>query len=590
MKKRWKVNPINRELAEELGSALHVLPLTAQLLINRGLVDFDRAFSFLSPELADLHDPFLLSGMDLAVERVRAAMDGGEKIAIYGDYDVDGTTGTALLHLFFKELGVETLCYIPERLSEGYGLNCDALKGLAEKGVSLVITVDCGTSNFTEVEYASTVGVDCIVTDHHEPPSGDGGLPPAKVVLNPKKPGCTSPFKALAGVGVAFKLALAIRSGLRDNGFFKGDEPNLKKYLDLVCIGTVADMVPLTGENRVIVRHGMSVLNNTQRPGIRALIDSSCFKERVDTDDIAFKLAPRINAAGRLGSALAALKLLITDDATEAASLAGELEGENASRRSIEEGIQGEAIEMAEVLKVKSPGDRAFVFASSAWHQGVVGIVASRLVQRYSRPAVMIALDGSGIGRGSVRGVKGVDVLEGLTASSGLLERFGGHRLAAGLTIKEEHIPAFREEFTSFMNQSLTEEDLVPELLLDAEVTLDEVTPTFVNEIEKLSPFGLSNRKPLLMTRGAVVVSSEVVGQRHLRLTISQNGHERDCIAFNMAEARPARGASFDIAFSPYFDLWRGNKKLRLKVRELERTSSKDRREGLPVAASTTLG
>ncbi len=563
MEKRWKINPVNKELQEELGRELNILPVTAQLLINRGLVDCDRAFSFLRPDLNNLYDPFLLKGMDSAVRRIVSAVTRGEKIAVYGDYDVDGTTSTALLHLFFREIGVDTLCYIPERCTEGYGLNAGAIKALHEKGVRLIITVDCGTSNHDEVDIARSLGIDCIITDHHEV-SGDP--PGACAFINPLQQGCGFPFKGLAGVGVAFNLMVALRAGLRDAGWFKDRIPNLKRYLDIVCIGTVADMVPLVDENRVLASFGLKELNNTGRAGLKALIDVCRIRRgKVTAENIAYQIAPRINAAGRMERADTALRLLVTGDEREAVELARRLDRENSSRQNVEERMRREAVEMV--------GDgslnRAIVLSSDNWHPGVIGIVASRLVERFYRPVVLIAVEGE-TGKGSVRSIKGYNVMEGLRECSGLLERYGGHKAAAGLTVRRGRIDDFKKAYTELLNRTLSDDDLVPEVELDGIVSLDEVDARLVSEIERLAPFGRSNERPLLCATGTDIVHTEVVAKRHLRMMLRQSGRTRYAIAFDMAGSHPVKGGRFDVAFYPYMDEWNGSRNLRLNVKELK--------------------
>ncbi|TAN63473.1 single-stranded-DNA-specific exonuclease RecJ, partial [bacterium] len=429
MMKRWKVKESSAGLAAILGDNLNILPLTAQLLINRGLADCGRASAFLSPELKDLHDPYLLKDMDRAVDRIVRALGDKEKIVVYGDYDVDGVTSSALLCLFFKELGCEPLSYIPQRQTEGYGLNAMAIKKLASEGVSLIITVDCGSGSADETALARSLGVDVVITDHHEMP--DGAFASAALV-NPKQEGCAFPFKGLAGIGVAFNLVVALRSRLRRGNFFGGADgqnatggqhatgPNLKKYLDLVCIGTIADMVPLIDENRIFVSHGLRELNVASRPGIRALIDVAGVKPgRIDADAVAFQFAPRINAAGRLSEASAAFELLTTTDTHAAQRLARKLDSENKSRQKIEEKMLCEALAMIGQHATGGAGEvaKGLVLCSEKWHPGVIGIVASRLVERFGRPAVLIALE-NGIGRGSARSIRPFDMLEGLSACS----------------------------------------------------------------------------------------------------------------------------------------------------------------------------
>lgn len=560
-KKRWKVSPANKELQTELGRELNILPLTAQLLVNRGLVDFGRASSFLRPDLSSLHDPLLMKDMDKAVERVSRALVNKESIAVYGDYDVDGTTSAALLYLFFKEIGVAVTPYIPDRQSEGYGLNADAVRKLAASGIKLMITVDCGSSNGPEIELASTLGMDVVVTDHHEI---SGGAPNAAAVLNPKQKGCPFPFKGLAGVGVAFNFIMALRAHLRERGWFaSAAAPNLKRYLDLVAVGTVADLVPLMDENRILVSYGLKELENTERPGLKALIEIAGLRARPDADSIAYQIAPRINAAGRVARAATALSLLITEDASEAASLASELDRENASRQRMEAEALEEALAMLE-----GHTDRGIVLFSERWHPGVIGIVASRLVDRFCKPSVLIALDG-GVGKGSARGIRSFDMLEGLKSCSGLLDRFGGHKAAAGLTVSMGNLAGFKDEFVRYANSALTDEDLTPEINLDAVVTLDEVNTRLISEIGSLAPFGQSNREPLLCLSDAQIVGTEVVGNRHLRLKVKHGTCSRSAIGFGLAGLHPMRGEGYGIAFSPYIDEWQGSRSLRLRVKDV---------------------
>ncbi len=562
MKKRWKVNPANKELQEVLGKGLNILPLTAQLLINRGLVDCDKAFCFLKPELKNLHDPFLLKDMDRAVDRVVAALGKRQKIAVYGDYDVDGTTSTALVYLFLRELGADTSYYIPQRRNEGYGLNIEAIKKLHASGVKVIITVDCGISNCEEAAYAKSLGIDIIISDHHEVPVD---LPPAFAVLNPKQSDCPFPFKGLAGVGVAFNLVIALRSRLREIGFFKGEVPNLKKYLDLVCIGTVADMVPLVDENRILVKFGLKELEAATRPGLKALMEASGLKPgRCDAGNIAFQLAPRINAAGRLTDAVKAVRLLVTEDEKEAASLADELNRENSARQRIEEEILGQAISMA-----GDAADKGIVLALEGWHPGVIGIVASRLADRFSKPVVMISLEGE-VGKGSARGIKSFNILDGLRACAERLERFGGHKAAAGLTIKKENLEPFIGEFIRYVNSALGPDDLVPEIVLDAVVSLGEIDQRLIDEIESLQPFGVSNREPVLCITDAHIVATEVVGSRHLRFKVRQKGCARSGIGFGLAGLHPIKGQGFGIAFSPYVDEWQGGRNLKLRIKDVK--------------------
>ncbi|MFZ3072251.1 MAG: single-stranded-DNA-specific exonuclease RecJ [Thermodesulfobacteriota bacterium] len=560
MKKLWKMSPPNKELQESLSRELDVLPVTAQLLINRGLVDCDKAFSFLSPDLRSLHDPFLMKDMDKAVKRIAAALDKREKIAIYGDYDVDGVSASALLYLFFKELGVDVLTCIPDRKTEGYGLNIEGIKRLASKGVKLVITVDCGTSNHEEIIFASSIGIDCIVTDHHLP---SFEVPLAYAIVNPMQKDCLFPFKGLSGVGVAFNLLMALRTELRKDASFAS--PNLKKYLDLVCIGTIADMVPLVDENRILVSFGLKELSFSARPGIIALKEVSGINTMdVTAENIAFQFAPRINAAGRLAHADTALRLLVTEDPSEARLLAKKLNSENISRQGVEARILTEALELA----AGGGTDMALVLASDNWHAGVVGIVAGRLAERFAKPVALIALDGD-IGKGSVRGVKGCNVVDGLKSVAHLLERYGGHRAAAGLTVRRDKLDDFKAAFVAYMNSNLSDDDLIPEVELDCMVSFDELNLRLLEELKRLEPFGQANEKPLFCATGADILNTEVVKEKHLRIKMRQNGMVQNAMAFRMAGLHPIKGNSFDVAFYPYVDEWRGVRSVRLNVKDI---------------------
>ncbi len=566
MKKRWKVSPFDKALQEKLSRDLDVLPLTARLLINRGLVNSDRASSFLYPGLSDLYDPFLLKDMDRGVRRVQEAIERGEGIAVYGDYDVDGTSSTALLYLFFKAIGIEVTTYIPDRKTEGYALNIPALKCLAAKGVRVVITVDCGTSNHEEIRVAAGMGMDVVVTDHHEPTAESL---PACAFINPLREGSAFPFKRLAGVGVAFNLVMALRSRLRKSGFIKGKGPNLKRFLDLVAIGTVSDMVPLIDENRIFVHYGLKELAQTERPGLIALKEvSGVGSGAVEAHHISFKLAPRLNAAGRIAKAELALSLLVSEDRVRSEEIARELDEANNSRRKLENDILDEAIDMAE-----GGGDeRAIVLYSDNWHQGVIGIVASRLTERFGLPVVMIALDGE-VGRGSARGVRAFDMLEGIRNSSPILLRYGGHRAAAGFSISRDNIETFKEQFLAYSAGALTDDDLVPEVALDASVSIKEMDLAAISEIENLAPFGVANREPLLCFTDTTLMDTKVVGGRHLRFRFLQDGVMARGIGFGMAGLKELNGEGFSLAFSPYTDMWGGAVKPGFRIREVSRTS-----------------
>jgi len=522
---------------------------------------------FLSASLSDLHSPFLMKDMDKAVTRIARALKDRQKIVIYGDYDVDGITGTAILYNFLQELGGDCSYFIPEREKEGYGLNLEAIRQFKEKGAGLLITVDCGIGDFEEVSSAHEQGMDAIITDHHEIPDR---LPPADAVLNPKQKDCPFPFKDLAGVGIAFNLLIALRSYLRDTGYFGNEAPpNLKEYLDLVSLGTVADMVPLVDENRIFVKYGLKFLTNGSRVGIKALKEVSGLKDvPITTGHIGFRLGPRINAPGRIDRAEEGLKLLITKDAQEAESLAKSLEGMNSRRQQIENEIVREIKERIEKDE-RFLEKRSLVLSSSNWHPGVIGICASRIVEEYYRPTVLIALDGEK-GKGSARSIEAFHLYNGLKGCECLLEEFGGHKHAAGLTILTGKIEEFEKAFEEIAFQSLEEEHLIPRINIDAEINLKEVTENFIDELDRLSPFGYSNPEPTFSSFDLKLYSSMVVKNGHLKMKIKEEGAFYDAIGFNMGNHFPLSDQKIRLAFVPQFNTWQGIKNIQLRIKDIK--------------------
>jgi single-stranded-DNA-specific exonuclease len=549
------------------GKELGISPLLARILCNRGISTLEEARRFLSPALSDLPSPFLMRDMDRAVSRVIRAIRVHEPIAVFGDYDVDGTTATALLYLFLKGLGAEVRFVIPNRLKEGYGLNIAALKKLHEQKIKLLITADCGISNREEIQWAQEKGIDVVVTDHHEPPQI---LPPALALLNPKQKECGYPFKGLAGVGVAYHLVIALRAALREEGFFaNGTEPNLKEYLDLVALGTVSDVVPLTGVNRILVKYGLAQLTQSIRPGILALKEiADLGSVPVDTSAVNFRLAPRINAAGRLAEAYDAVRLFIATDKAEAIATARNLNQLNSSRQGIEEKILAEAREMIAAAGT-GVGHNSFVLASSNWHPGVIGIVASRLIEEYNRPAILIALQDER-GKGSGRSIPSFSLFHGLKQCEGWLEGFGGHDQAAGLVIQPGKIADFARAFDDLVRTQLTEQDFVLQLKIDAWTGLDQINEDFLSELEILSPFGAGNPEPVLAVKNITALESRVVGNGHLRLRIKHGNLVRDAIGFRMGSFHPLVGNHMNLAFSPQINLYQGRKTLQLRIVDLQ--------------------
>jgi len=564
-KKRWRVREPELALQKTLAASLNISTITSQLLINRGISDIQQAERFLSSTLSDIRSPLGMKGMKEGVERVQKALHNKEKIAIYGDYDVDGITSTSILLMFLKSAGANVSYYIPERIAEGYGLNADAISKLAERGVTLLITVDCGISDHAELKLAKGLGIDVIVTDHHEVP---GDLPPAYAIINPKQSGCPFPFKNLAGVGVAFNFIIALRATLRDEGFWKEKEvPNLKEYLDLVALGTIADVVPLVDENRIFVKYGLMELTASTKPGIIALKEISGLNDvPINAGMVGYRLAPRINAAGRVGKGVDGVRLLTSESYDEAASIAKLLDDGNKERQGLEEVILREATGMVESGLISDR--KSIVLASENWHPGVIGIVASRIAEKYYRPTVMIAIK-DGVGKGSARSIHSFMLYEGLKECSHLLNEFGGHDYAAGLSINEENIEKFRDAFERVASNKLSDEDMVPEMDIDATMDLNDVTEGLVNELDNLAPFGEANPEPLLCSTGLGIADCKVVGNNHLKMRVKQGRTVRDAIGFGMGNLNLSPGINLDTAFIPQINLWNGGKSIQLKLKDV---------------------
>ena len=564
-KKRWRVREPELALQKTLAASLNISTITSQLLINRGISDIQQAERFLSSTLSDIRSPLGMKGMKEGVERVQKALHNKEKIAIYGDYDVDGITSTSILLMFLKSAGAYVSYYIPERIAEGYGLNADAISKLAERGVTLLITVDCGISDHAELKLAKELGMDVVVTDHHEVP---GDLPPAYAIINPKQSGCPFPFKNLAGVGVAFNFIIALRATLRDEGFWKEKEvPNLKEYLDLVALGTIADVVPLVDENRIFVKYGLMELTASTKPGIIALKEISGLNDvPINAGMVGYRLAPRINAAGRVGKGVDGVRLLTSESYDEAASIAKLLDDGNKERQGLEEVILREATGMVESGLISDR--KSIVLASESWHPGVIGIVASRIAEKYYRPTVMIAIK-DGVGKGSARSIHSFMLYEGLKECSHLLNEFGGHDYAAGLSINEENIEKFRDAFERVASNKLSDEDMVPEMDIDATMDLNDVTEGLVNELDNLAPFGEANPEPLLCSTGLGIADCKVVGNNHLKMRVKQGRTVRDAIGFGMGNLNLSPGINLDTAFIPQINLWNGGKSIQLKLKDV---------------------
>jgi single-stranded-DNA-specific exonuclease len=562
-RKKWLVKAPEPVLQFILSKKLGISPLMAQLLINRGIYTVAAAREFLDVSLERLHPPGLLRGMARAVEITAGAIEHGEKILVYGDYDVDGVTGTALLVHVLRRLGAAVDYYIPHRIDEGYGLHAPVLHRARESGVGLVITVDCGISAAAEVEESYRHGgPEVIITDHHEPPPV---LPPAGAVINPKQAECRYPFKELAGVGVAFKLVQALLEKV-------GKPFGWEEYLDLVCLGTVADIVPLHGENRILVRHGLPHLARSPRPGLQALCQVAGVKEDAFSAwDVGFILAPRLNAAGRLGDAGLAVELLLSDDPAAALDTAVLLNKENQERQKLENAVLSEALGMLE----GEPGlaDReVLVLASEHWHPGVIGIVASRLVDRFYKPVLLIAC-AEGRGKGSARSIEGFHLYQALEHCSGLLDGFGGHAMAAGFALPAAHIDCFRDRINDYAAKRLACLDKTPTLELDALVSLQNITYDLIKEIEQLAPHGHGNPGPVFGLERAKLVNCRGVGKNnaHLKMLLADRKVSVDGIGFNLGRfaGEIAAGHEINVAFTPSINNWQGRQALQIQVKDI---------------------
>ncbi|HEX9900036.1 MAG TPA: single-stranded-DNA-specific exonuclease RecJ [Candidatus Methylomirabilis sp.] len=569
--RRWRLVQADPASAAALAQALGVPVLMASLLLRRGCDTPEAARTFLDAPLTALHDPRRMAGMEVAVDRLRAAVARHEPIRVCGDYDVDGVTGAALLVQGLQRAGGEVDYQVPRRLEHGYGLHPSIVEAAAAGGVRVLVTVDHGIAAHEAVALARTRGMDVIVCDHHLPPPV---LPSATAILNPRVAGCAYPFKELCGVGIAFKLLQAL--------FGPEAEEEVWPFLDLVALGTIADLVPLLGENRILVKHGLAELERSfagGRPGLRALAEmagiSISDSKRVGVGQVAFGLAPRINAAGRLDDAASGVRLLLTRDPSEARELATKLDRQNRERQNIEETILVEALARAE-SEHDLRRDRAIVLASPAWHPGVIGIVAARLVERFGRPTALIGIQGAEA-RGSARTAAGWHLADALGRCGDLLLQYGGHRAAAGFSIRPDHIDAFRARFLALAAQDLTEDDLTPTLTVDAEVSLDGLDLDVANALARLGPHGVGNPEPVLVAREIQVMrTARLVGRNHLKMKVRQSvrsDHVIDAIGFNLGSlvetlSQPSV-PRIDLAFLPERNVWNGREMLQLRVKDV---------------------
>jgi single-stranded-DNA-specific exonuclease len=564
LQKRWVLKEADPAIVSRHAEQLKVSLLLARILALRGLADPDSARRYLSSSLrADLPSPFLMADMEPAVDRIVRAVQRKELICVWGDYDVDGTTGAAVLVAFLRQVGAAPIYYVPHRIEEGYGLNTDGIAQLKRRGVDLIVTVDCGISNPREVRAARELGVDVVVVDHHQPPEE---LPPAVAVINPHRKDCSFPDKGLCAAGLAFYLVIGLRAKLREAAWFiRSEEPDIRRYLDIVTLGTIADMVPLKGVNRTLIRRGLVELAESARPGVLALKQVARIPPgAVSAGQVGYQLGPRINAAGRIDYGIKVVELLTTDSNELALNIAQELDEHNRERRAIETEVLEQALIQAEA---QMNGHECFslVLGGDGWHPGVVGIVASRIVEKFYRPTVIIGFD-QGIGKGSARSIQGFHMVEAFRRCADHLEKFGGHEHAGGLSIKKEQFLPFSDAFERAVRECVAPENLLPLLEIDACLKFSEIGFPLMRELDFLKPFGVGNPEPLFMTQGVEVCESKVFSGG-ARFRFRQGTRWISGVAFGIGENFPALpGATIDLVYRLSENEWDGGSMVELKI------------------------
>jgi len=562
---RWKIKQPSEDHVASLKKEFNTSEIIAKVLANRGIESLKSSHNFFNPSNDQLHDPFMMKNMDIAVDRISKNIQNQKPILIFGDYDVDGTTGASLLYLGLKDLNAIVEYYIPHREKEGYGLSSGGIDYAHSIGADLLITCDCGINAFQPVDYANEHGVDIIITDHHIP---DKKLPNAYAVLNPKQKGCEYPFKGLCGCGVAFKLisALSEKSGIGQNVGLN--------YLDLVALATSADMVPILDKNRVLVHGGLDQLEESKSPGIhQLLVQTGLVGESLNVGKLVFGLAPKINAAGRMGDANRTVELLTTSDKTRAEELASILVRENKRRQLIQEDIVNDAIRLVH-SQIDLENNKVVIIGAKGWHPGVVGIVASRIKDEFSRPAIVIAFDKEGIGKGSARSIPNLDLYEALSYAAKFLEGYGGHPMAAGLTVREDKFENFKSLFLRNVNKILTNDDLIPAISIDGEMALTDINSRFMRFLEKLGPFGPGNMRPKFVSRNLSISGQpRLMGNgEHIRFIVSQNGRNYPAVGFKLSSHYEdlIRGVPVDIAYVVEVNQWQGQSNIQLNVRDIQ--------------------
>ena len=562
MKKKWHLKEIDSLTIEKLNSELNITSLFSRLLINRGILCEKDAKDFFLPTLEKLPNPNLMYGIKKSVERIIQAVGKNEKILIYGDFDCDGITSTAILYSFLFSIGANVKAYNPDRLEEGYGINFDSIDKLVSEGYKLFITTDCGISENQVIEDSKKFSVDFIITDHHTIPEK---LPDAYSIVNPKLKDCKYPFKEICAAGVVFNLIVALRSSLREIGFFNDKiEPNLARYLDLVSIGTVADSMPIIGVNRIFVFNGLKEIKNTSRKGLKHLISKQ--KEKFSIRDISFDIAPKINAAGRVGKASNAVSLLTSDDNVEVERLAGIIQSNNQIRQQIQEKVFDEAEKLAEIKLQKHSDKSSLVLFSQDWHPGVLGIIASRIVKKYGLPSVILSSKDS-IAKGSLRTANELNLYRVLEQCSNILIQFGGHSAAAGVTIYEDKIKEFENKFESIISNYDFETG--EPLEIDSLVKFSEITIDLISDIEKMEPFGKGNPYPIFVSKNVKIESKRVLKDKHLEMYLNQDNFKMRAIWFNFNKSSSDM-ENIDIVFTLQRDSFRGNNNINLNILDIE--------------------
>ncbi|HPE96499.1 MAG: single-stranded-DNA-specific exonuclease RecJ [Chitinophagales bacterium] len=562
MDKRWVIRESDAGAVHILQEALGIHPVLCKLLVDRGIDTYDKAKQFFRPQLSDLHNPFEMKGMREAVNRILRASEQGERILVYGDYDVDGTTSVALMFSFLNRFYPNIDYYIPDRYKEGYGISFQGIDYAEDNNCALIIALDCGIKAVEQVAYANSKGIDMIICDHHLP--GDE-LPAAVAILDPHQPDCNYPYKYLSGCGIGFKLAQAItlEAGL--------DEDRALDLLDLVAVSIASDIVPITGENRVLAFYGLRKMDTNPTKGLKALMEISDVRPPLSISKIVFGLGPRINAAGRLDDARKAVRMLISSTDQFARNHAGDLQGHNMDRKEIDRSITAEALEMLDNDPL-TPERVTNVLFNPAWHKGVIGIVASRIMDHYYKPTIMLT-ESNGVVAGSARSVKGYDVYEAISACGDLLEQFGGHMYAAGLTMKPENVEAFKDRFEKVVKSTIRPEQLIPEIEIDAVLNLKDITPGFYKILRQFAPFGPENLPPVFITEELTCNGrSKVVGNGHLKLDVrDRNRFRASGIAFQQGDHYPyvSSGYPFDLAYYLEENEFNGQTNLQLNVKDI---------------------